>query len=617
MSITYNITTNFASKDALPDNDPGKVIRGSDFSAEFTGIQAAFLSAAPALNPTFTGTSTFASVDINGGSVDGTTIGASSKAAGSFTTLTATGLSVLPSVNIDGGAIDGTTVGASVPSTGAFTTLSASSIAGPLTGNVTGNVTGNLTGDVVGNVIGNISAVTGTSSFNNVTINGSLDMVAGTSATVTNLSEPVNASDAATKNYVDTGISNLVASAPATLDTLNELAAALGDDANFATTTANSLATKLPLAGGTMTGTVTFSSGKVTGLPTPTAASDAAPKSYVDDNFLGVNGGALLGTLDMGSNKVTSAYVPVDDNDLTNKLFVEGIAGSASAAAASAAAALTSENNAATSETNASNSATSASSSATSATASATSATNSASAAFTSASNAATSEINAGASETNAAASESAAATSETNAAASESAAATSESNAATSESNASTSASNAATSEANAAASFDSFDDRYLGAKASDPTLDNDGDALITGALYFNTTSGVMKAYNGSAWVQAYEPSTGFVSQVDGDVGAAELPTGTEAQRPTAATGLMRFNTDANSFEGYNGTAWGSIGGGASGGGGDAVFYENDQTVTTDYIIAADKNAMSTGPISINSGVSVTIETGARWVVI
>ena len=62
---------------------------------------------------------------------------------------------------------------------------------------------------------------------------------------------------------------------------------------------------------------------------------------------------------------------------------------------------------------------------------------------------------------------------------------------------------------------------------------------------------------------------------------------------------------------------SWVADSGGASGNGGDAVFYENDQTVTTDYIIAADKNAMSTGPISINSGVSVTIEAGARWVVI
>lgn len=64
-----------------------------------------------------------------------------------------------------------------------------------------------------------------------------------------------------------------------------------------------------------------------------------------------------------------------------------------------------------------------------------------------------------------------------------------------------SASASAAATSEANAAASLDSFDDRYLGAKAVDPTLDNDGNALLTGALYWNTASNTFKAWTGSAW--------------------------------------------------------------------------------------------------------------------
>ena len=97
-------------------------------------------------------------------------------------------------------------------------------------------------------------------------------------------------------------------------------------------------------------------------------------------------------------------------------------------------------------------------------------------------------------SETNAAASASAAATSETNAA-------TSETNAATSETNAAASASAAATSETNAAVSYDAFDDRYLGSKAADPTLDNDGDALLTGALYWSTSENKLKVYNGGSW--------------------------------------------------------------------------------------------------------------------
>ena len=60
------------------------------------------------------------------------------------------------------------------------------------------------------------------------------------------------------------------------------------------------------------------------------------------------------------------------------------------------------------------------------------------------------------------------------------------------------------------ALAALDNFDDRYLGAKASDPTLDNDGNALVSGALYFNTTDDVMKVYTGSAWVAAYASLTG-----------------------------------------------------------------------------------------------------------
>ena len=108
-------------------------------------------------------------------------------------------------------------------------------------------------------------------------------------------------------------------------------------------------------------------------------------------------------------------------------------------------------------------------------------------------------------SATAAAASESTAATNATAAAASESTAATSESNASTSEANAASSASSAQASKDAALAALDSFDDRYLGPKATDPTVDNDGDALIAGALYFNTTDDVMKVYDGLQWADAY----------------------------------------------------------------------------------------------------------------
>jgi len=97
-------------------------------------------------------------------------------------------------------------------------------------------------------------------------------------------------------------------------------------------------------------------------------------------------------------------------------------------------------------------------------------------------------------STTSAAASASAAATSASNAA-------TSASNASTSASNASSSASSASTSATNAAASYDQFDDRYLGSKSSSPSVDNDGNALLTGALYFDTVANEMRVYTGSVW--------------------------------------------------------------------------------------------------------------------
>jgi hypothetical protein len=86
---------------------------------------------------------------------------------------------------------------------------------------------------------------------------------------ITGLADPTLAQDAATKAYTDTQITNLIASAPGALDTLDELAAALGDDASFSTTVTNSLAAKLPLAGGTMSGAIAMGTNKITGLGEP------------------------------------------------------------------------------------------------------------------------------------------------------------------------------------------------------------------------------------------------------------------------------------------------------------------------------------------------------------
>lgn len=130
---------------------------------------------------------------------------------------------------------------------------------------------------------------------------------------------------------------------------------------------------------------------------------------------------------------------------------------------------------------------------ASSATASAAAAASSASAAATSASNASTSASNAASSASSASSSASTATTQATNAA---------------------NSATAAAASAASALSALDSFDDRYLGPKTSDPTLDNDGNALVAGAIYFNSVSGVMRLYTGTTWVAAY------VQGVAGDIG-------------------------------------------------------------------------------------------------
>lgn len=126
----------------------GSIATQNSNSISVTGGSISGVSSVGTTTLSATGTSTLSTVDINGGAIDGTTIGSSIKSTGAFTTLTATGTSTLSTVDINGGAIDNTSIGASSRSTGAFTTLTASS---GYTGTVNGNVTGNVTGDVTGN----------------------------------------------------------------------------------------------------------------------------------------------------------------------------------------------------------------------------------------------------------------------------------------------------------------------------------------------------------------------------------------------------------------------------------------------------------------------------------
>lgn len=143
---------------------------------------------------------------------------------------------------------------------------------------------------------------------------------------------------------------------------------------------------------------------------------------------------------------------------------------------------------------------------------------------------------------------------------------------------------------------------------------------STVAGAVTV-TNTGVTSAVAGSGI--SVSGGTGAVTFTntgvlkDSSTGAAYLPSGTTAQRPgVPSSGYFRFNSDLIRFEGYNGSVWGSVGG-ATGGGTDAVFYENGTTVTTDYTITTNKNAMSAGPITIDSGITVTVPPGSVWTVV
>jgi hypothetical protein len=193
---------------------------------------------------------------------------------------------------------------------------------------------------------------------------------------------------------------------------------------------------------------------------------------------------------------------------------------SATGAGASATNAANSASQASTSAGNASASASSASASSSSASTSATNAATSATTATTKASEASTSETNAATSATTATNQAAAASTSATNAAASAATATTQATNASNSATAAAASQTDAAASAAAAAASYDAFDDRYLGAKSSPPTLDNDGNPLMVGALYFLTVSPVgLRVWDGSAWLSAPQGPVGPAGDISSRV--------------------------------------------------------------------------------------------------
>lgn len=240
------------------------------------------------------------------------------------------------------------------------------------------------------------------------------------------------------------------------------------------------------------------------------------------------------GQYDANGNQISNVGASSEPNDVVIRSEVSGLlaadlAASQAAAAAAAASAVAADNSADgadVSEANAAASATTASNAATTATTQATNAGNSATTATTQATNASNSATTATTQATNASNSAIAADTSADAAAVSET---------------------NAAASASSAASIYDSFDDRYLGPKAVAPTLDNDGNVLLTGALYFDTVSNLMQTWDGAAWITFQGPQ--------GDPGqGAEWHTDTGA--PAGGLGVEGdFYLNANNGDVYEKT--------------------------------------------------------------
>ena len=140
--------------------------------------------------------------------------------------------------------------------------------------------------------------------------------------------------------------------------------------------------------------------------------------------------------------------------------------------------------------------------------------------------------------------------------------------------------------------------------------------------AIRIKTSSGVAVSIPSGSSKIVYCDGTDFydavtktgIGVITSTTGSEIIPVGTTAQRDAvAAAGYLRFNSTTTAFEGYNGTTWGSISGAVANG----VVYENGQTISTDYTMTSGKNGESVGPITINSGVTVTIPSGSRWIVL
>lgn len=146
-------------------------------------------------------------------------------------------------------------------------------------------------------------------------------------------------------------------------------------------------------------------------------------------------------------------------------------------------------------------------------------------------------------------------------------------------------------------------------------------GFTTVTGTTITGTTANVSSGNFNSVDISGGIGSTVTGLTVSGNVfingsGGIKVPVGATADRPANVTGYIRYNTTSNAFEGYTGN-WSPLGGGATGSGGDQVFVETSQTVTASYTLSSGFNAITASPLTVESGVTVTVPSGAAWIVL
>ena len=147
-----------------------------------------------------------------------------------------------------------------------------------------------------------------------------------------------------------------------------------------------------------------------------------------------------------------------------------------------------------------------------------------------------------------------------------------------------------------------------YSSTASNTPTVGN----LVNGELAINIADGKLFYKDSSSAVQVLATKAAAAGLFTG-TGTIQVPAGTTASRPMPAQGMFRYNTDLTQFEGYDGSNWGGIGGAQAGG----AIQVNKTTATVSYTIASGSNGFSVGPVTLASGVTVTVASGQQWVVI